>query len=167
MSLLSYLSCHYERLPFVIPAPVFFSHFTGTTEIFCTTCLYYQCQAFTREKAKKYFVNDTTQFLLSMRKKKIPVPFDTKLFHRNFLTNAKRKSKQLFVQMWKSVKVTKHWIAELHVNGLKPYQQDREGLELVPRFFDCYQLTASRDYWGESEFARDKENKGRWAREIM
>ena len=34
----------------------FFPVFTETTEIFCTICLDYQCQASSREKAKKLFV---------------------------------------------------------------------------------------------------------------
>ena len=67
----------------------FFSHFTGTTEIFCTTCLDYQCQAFTRE-INRYFVNDTTQSHSCFHCEKSTSTIWHQNFHRNFRTNGKR-----------------------------------------------------------------------------
>ena len=64
----------------VIPFEVLpFSGFTETTEIFCTICLDYQCQASSREKAKNLPVfckwYNSIPFLFSVPKN-IPVPFD-------------------------------------------------------------------------------------------
>ena len=58
-----------------------FPVFTETTEIFCTICLDYQCQASTREKAKNlpvfWKIKDTTQSRSCFRcPKQKPVPFD-------------------------------------------------------------------------------------------
>ena len=59
-----------------------FSRFSETTEIVCTICLDYHCQASSREKAKKLPVfckwYNSIPFLFSVPKK-IPAPFD-----RNF-----------------------------------------------------------------------------------
>ena len=53
--------------------------FTETTEIFCTICLDYQCQALSRGKAESLPVfckwYNSISFLFSVPKK-IPVPFD-------------------------------------------------------------------------------------------
>ena len=78
----------------VIPFEVspFFPVFTETTEIFCTICLDYQCQASSREKANNLPVfckwYNSIPFLFSVPKK---YQYHlTEIFHRNFRTNGKR-----------------------------------------------------------------------------
>ena len=65
---------------------------TQTTEIFCTLCLDYQCQASCREKVNKLPVfckwYNSIPFLFS-----VPEKYQyhvTEIFHRNFCTNGKR-----------------------------------------------------------------------------
>ena len=70
----------------------FFPVFTETTEIFCTICLDYQCQASSREKANNLPVfckwNNSIPFLFLVPKK---YQYHlTEIFHRNFRTNGKR-----------------------------------------------------------------------------
>ena len=68
-----------------------FSRSHQTTEIFCTICLDYQCQASCREKVKNLPVfckwYNSIPFLLS-----VPEKYQyhmTEIFHRNFRTNGK------------------------------------------------------------------------------
>ena len=78
-----------KGIPFeVLP----FSRSYQTTEIFCTICLDYQCQASCREKVKNLPVfckwYNSIPFLLS-----VPEKYQyhmTEIFHRNFRTNGKR-----------------------------------------------------------------------------
>ena len=70
----------------------FFPVFTETTEIFCTICLDYQCQASSREKANNLPVfckwYNSIPLLFSVPKK---YQYHlTEIFHRNFRTNGKR-----------------------------------------------------------------------------
>ena len=97
-----------ERLPFVWKTRKFRWQFSGKkvtpfevlpfsrsyqkTEIFCTICLDYQCQASCREKVKNLPVfckwYNSIPFLLS-----VPEKYQyhmTEIFHRNFRTNGKR-----------------------------------------------------------------------------
>ena len=69
-----------------------FPIFTEATEIFYTTCLDYQCQASSREKAKnyRYFINGTTQSRSCFLCQKKYQYHLTEIFHRNFRTNGKR-----------------------------------------------------------------------------
>ena len=65
-------------IPFEVPKYLF-PVLTETTEIFCTICLDYQCQASCREKVKffRYFVNGVTQNPVpAFGAPKNTVPFD-------------------------------------------------------------------------------------------
>ena len=76
----------------VIPFEVIpFSGFNETTEMFCTICLDYKCQASSREKAKSIPVfckwYNSIPSLFSVPKK---YQYHlTEIFHRNFRTNGK------------------------------------------------------------------------------
>ena len=67
-----------------------FSRFSETTEIVCTTCLDYQCQASSREKAKNLAVfckwYNSIPFLFSLTITKCQQHL-TEIFHRNSRTN--------------------------------------------------------------------------------
>ena len=77
-------------IPFEVPKYLF-PVLTETTEIFCTICLDYQCQASCREKVKIFSVfskwYNSIPFLLSVPQK-IQCHL-TEIFHRNFRTNGK------------------------------------------------------------------------------
>ena len=72
-----------------------FSLFSETTEIVCTTCLDYQCQASGREKAKNLPVfskwYNSIPFLFSLTKTKYQQHL-TEIFHRNFRANGERSN---------------------------------------------------------------------------
>ena len=75
-------------IPFEVPKYLF-PVLTETTEIFCTICLDYQCQASCREKVKIFSVfckwYNPIPFLFSVPK---TIQYHLKeIFHRNFRTN--------------------------------------------------------------------------------
>ena len=93
-----------------------FSRFSETTEIVCTTCLDYQCQASGREKAKNLPVfckwYNSIPFLFSLTKTKYQQHL-TEIFHRNFRAKGKRckfgeNGKRRKKKKKKNVKVVKN-----------------------------------------------------------